>query len=660
MLTVTPAFKTATTATIRHPTANVDFIWTDVYIDPLLDTDPDHDNENYNIKYARTDNDSNISKQVANNIISSSFEYALLDGSWTLDGTKRLGPHTPDEILANEIGWYSAAVCDTDGVFSTPPKITVKFQARLLTSLRVAGYSDTQYPTDFDIWIYDADDEELYHNNYTNTARVWGIDIDELVNCTKMILQVNEWSVGSTVAKIMEFYTVEKSSFDGDMIVNLNLLEEREIRNGSSPIGNISCNEIDLTLQNIKINGVLDPFMPGNTSTPFQNFLTQNRRVIAYYGFNTGSTTEYVKIGTFWTDDWQCKDSEYTVKISAQDRMKFLKSASFEGEVLFDISLYELAIYVLRKAKLLVIQDLEYSIDTELSNINIPVAYFDKVSYFEVLRSIAECACGTCYMSKDDILIIESYKKNYNSTVSLNITRDNIFSKDQPINRDDMRNYITVDINTLSLKTEDNSTSIDIYKMADDSDPYTIEGSQQNKIIEVEYYQNPAFDQVVTIKNIVGCVPVINYTKSKFFSWGCRLYINNNSAVAGTFKFDIKGKVYDSTVKDKKILPATDDVDGQNLIKEYGKKELSYKNHLVQDSTTASIIAQALYDSYSLSRRDVIVEWRGDPSIELGDCIQVPDYGTSTVKVVVYKNNFSFDGGLKCSTSARKVIEEEE
>jgi hypothetical protein len=654
MLSVSNEFKTATTSTIRHVKARLEFIWTDVYTDPLLDTTSNSDN--YNITYALSESNVNIAKQVSNGNQISRHEYCLLDGSWSLNGTKYTGPHTPDEILINEIGWYSSAVCGANGVFTgTIPYITVNFQARLVTSLLVAGYSDAQYPADFDIYLY-AGATQLYHQHFVNTQKVWTQSVSSMTNVTTMKLVINKWSTGNTVAKILEFYTVEKDTFDGDMITTLNLLEEREVRNGSSPVGNISSNEIDISLQNVKIGSIVDPFTPGNPNTPYVNFLKENRRVKAYYGFDTGSMIEYVPIGTFWTDEWVCKDTDYTVKISAQDRMKFFKSTKFEGEIKFNITLYDLAVYVCEQARLKVIQDLTYNLDPELQNITIPVAYFDKVSYFEVFRSIAEAACGTCYMSKEDVLIIESYKANYDGTAYLEISSDNMFSKDQPINRDDMRNNIIVDIYNVTMKEEDGETYVNLYSMSDDSDPYTIDAGEQDKVIEIDYSQSPSINAIAELVDVVGADPYLDTNKSEFFSWGCRLYVTNMNSTAGTFGVSIQGQSYDSTSKDKYIVPDANDSDGQYLIKEYGKKEQNYKNHLIQDTSTAIAIANALYASYSLPRRDVSVTWRGDPSTELGDKILVNDYGENKNKYVVYKNKWTFDGGLKCTTNARRVI----
>ena len=96
----------------------------------------------------------------------------------------------------------------------------------------------------------------------------------------------------------------------------------------------------------------------------------------------------------------------------------------------------------------------------------------------------------------------------------------------------------------------------------------------------------------------------------------------------------------------------------ENLIAEYGAKEEKFENHLVQTTAGAQLIATKLMANYSIPRRDLSITWRGDPRLELGDVVEVPEYKTSTAKFVVVKHRWSFDGGLECVTDARKVAEE--
>ena len=658
MKVASSGFVAATTATIREPKAKVEFVWTDPFVDPLLTVTTD--DKNYNIQTATGD----ILKQVVNTLTEPTHEYCILDGTWLLDGTKYLSPYSPKEVSENQIGWYSESVCDADGDFEVPyPYVNVNFGSpRSITNLRVVGDSLlNQYPVDFYVTIYDDEDQVLYLEAVVdNTLVEWTKDIAfaGITEAVKMKLEISKWSFGSTVAKILEFYSVEADTFSGDEIVSLGILEERSAKNGSSPLGNISMNEIDLKLQNIEIvsGGVTykDPFSFGNSEgNRFYNFLKPNRRIIAYLGFKFGATIEYIKMGTFWTiGDWRANEMDFSATVTAQDRMKFLKDNTFKckeiDSTLLNISLYDLAQYVLTDAKENIpLQDLRWDISMDLQSITIPVGWFGKVSYFDAIKAIAECCIGHAWMNRDDELKI--YPDKLTGTTDLTITRDDYFNKSQPSNVGEMKNYVEVTLQTIYKQdTDDEGESIE--------KPIVHEGKQYNVPanstldIEIEYSSSPVSESESSIVNITAGSPVI--TATKYYTYGCTITVQNTSKTeAATFEIEVKAWQWDVSYSNEIIIEKTD-----SLIQEYGKKEYKFENHLVQSYGVGKLIAETLIDNYSLLRSDVDLNWRGDPRLEVSDVIDVPEYKTSTAQFVVQKNNWQYDGGLRCDTEARKVI----
>ena len=671
MLTVTPQFTVASTATIRKPKAKIDILWTDPYVDPAL-TATSND-EDYHIPHVRTLYGTELTKQTIDLLDTTPHAYTILDGTWTLNGTKYLAPSTPSEALINQLGWYTNSLADSNGNFyiegttttTTPgdysyPQLIVEFgeSSRPISILKVTGEQTlNQYPVDFDVYIYNGI-TELYHEPVTNNTLVlWSSDIvDEAINnATSMKLVLKKWSTANTMAKIVEFFTIESDSFEGDVIVSMGLLEEREIRDGSLPVGNISCNEIDLELQNVKLtrsNGkvITDPFSPDNDSSDYKNILRPNRRIIAYLGFEVSGTPEYIPVGTFWTGDWICKDDSFSVSVSCRDRLEILRNSTFESDVLLEnATLYEIAEYVLNHAKENIpLIDLEWDIDTELQNFVIPFCWFEKDTYFAAIRNIAEACIGQAYMTKDDVLKIESYKANDYVAADLVITENNYFSKDQPANTDDLKNYIEVETQQLGPELDDdgNPKFKDVYTSPTAE---SITGNQ-TRTIEIHYEDKPVVDAYATIIEQTGSVSVTIQTETYYYPWGAVLTVINSTANTGTFKIKVDGIRYSfkgSTIKTAFDTPS---------ITENGKKTYKFpNNYLVQTDTVAQIIADNLLASYHLPRRDLTLNWRGTPALELGDTINVPTYGVKTANYVVYKNKFDFDSGLKCTTSARKV-----
>jgi hypothetical protein len=120
-------------------------------------------------------------------------------------------------------------------------------------------------------------------------------------------------------------------------------------------------------------------------------------------------TTEYVPMGTYWSDDWTVEDQATTARTTARDRMELLRKATFAGGTVYqDTTLYALAQAVLDDAIANIpMTDLTYQIDTELQYYAIPWAYFERKSYMQAIRDIVEACMGQAFMSREDVLIIE-------------------------------------------------------------------------------------------------------------------------------------------------------------------------------------------------------------------------------------------------------------
>jgi len=162
-------------------------------------------NENANISYP---------KQVVDKIEVPDNVYALLDGSWALDGSQVLA----SEVESYQMGWYSNQLSDHNGNFISPyPLLMIEFETKSIESIKVVGDSlRNEYPVDFTITVYDISDNILSQqiiigNEDVNTS----VSIPENpTNATKASLEISKWSKANTHAKIVEFI---------DTIYNMNI-----------------------------------------------------------------------------------------------------------------------------------------------------------------------------------------------------------------------------------------------------------------------------------------------------------------------------------------------------------------------------------------------------------------------------------------------------
>ena len=394
MLPVSPEFLEAIKAGTRRFRARIEVTWTDPYLDQSIQVVA---NEEARISYMR---------QSADAVEEPAYKYLSLDGSCVPDGTYHPAPATAEEADSYQMGWWGKTLSDDiDATFSTPyPTLTVRFFARPVFGLKVVGDSArVEYPVDFDINIYEG--AVLSHTEIVtgNTGISWQGDVSHLNlnTVTEMRLVIKKWSHPGRQAKIVEFFTSVQAIYGDDEIIQLNLLEEREIRSGSLPIGNVSANEID-----IKLNNIDDEFHSGNTKSPLHKKVIKNRKIRAWLGLELPSgIVEYLPLGTFWSGDWSVPEQETYAATNARDRLELLRNTQFStSQVIQNTTLYDLAELVFQDAG---VPNNNYWIDTELQQYTIPHAYFESVSHREALRRIAAACAGQLYTDRKDVIRIE-------------------------------------------------------------------------------------------------------------------------------------------------------------------------------------------------------------------------------------------------------------
>lgn len=410
MISTSNEFLIAARANPRRCKAKLDFLWTS----PITDS-----------SITASANDTNraaLLTQVSDNYQSNTRKWAHLDydydgasGGFKADGSFNPMP-ADDSDVNNQVGWYGATACNAFALWTVNPQLTVEFDARPLLALLVAGEAFyNEYPVDFDIRVYSGAVLQYTEVVTDNDGLLWVKNVSDqgLTDITKIVLEVKKWSLANRVVKISEFYTSFAQTVEDEDIVSLSLTEERILSDGSLPVGNVSANEIDITLQNIKMtvegSEVIDPFFPFNSQSPFYTLIKKNRRVTPYIGFVLADDSiEYVKLGTFWTGDWKVSEDSPDCSVSARDRLELLRNAEFKGSTLYeDISLYDLAEAILQIAVTdIPMSDLNWRIDESLQNMIVPYAWFPRQNYFKIIKQIAEAAVTQAYMDRNDVLII--------------------------------------------------------------------------------------------------------------------------------------------------------------------------------------------------------------------------------------------------------------
>lgn len=334
MYPVTQEFNEKILQKVRQVYGKVQVDYTDPFLDQSIATEA---NELANISHPQ---------QTTDGIQEPPVKVASLDGSWILDSSYG--------IVDNEshIGWWGSQLSGQDGSFVVPyPKLTVIFQSRPIHSLKVIGDKlRVEYPVDFNIKVYD-DTNNLLHTEIIagNTKIIWEKEIDVITQAAKLELEIIKWSSANRQVKILEFFTSVQEIYEGKELIKLELLEERDTGSEGIPVGNIASNELTLILNNKSRK-----FDAGNTQSPLYNLLKPNRRIRAWLGIEKDDKSkEFVPLGTFWSGDWDAPEDGVTATVKARDSFKFLEETTYENTTIrANLSLYDLAIDILVDAGL--------------------------------------------------------------------------------------------------------------------------------------------------------------------------------------------------------------------------------------------------------------------------------------------------------------------
>lgn len=342
----------------------------------------------------------------------------------------------------------------------------------------------------------------------------------------------------------------------------------------------------------------------------------------------------WVPLGTFWSGDWRVPEDGIYAQTIGRDRLELLRKSTYNtSQVQMNKTLYDLAQNILQDAGL---TEEEYYIDTELQQFPVPYAYFEPQSHREALRKVAEACLGQVYCDREGIIRIEgpSFLQSQTEPV-MTITPSNYFRKDNPVKWSEIANYIEVETQPLRPDVVQ-----EVYRS---NEPVPITAGQ-TKTITVYYNHTPCIEATATLENAVSGVQII---KATYYAWGADITVTSTNT--GTFELVINAKPLKVLNKEKAIAKDNASITDNGML-----KYTFPANSLVQTREVAQKIANTLLAYYKDPRRDVEVEWRGNPALLLGDRIAVIDKN-ETNEYYVTKQELEFDGALRARLSGRRA-----
>lgn len=221
------------------------------------------------------------------------------------------------------------------------------------------------------------------------------------------------------------------------------------------------------------------------------------------------------------------------------------------------------------------------------------------------------------------------------------------YTREQPTKSEELVNRVVVTTQPLIAAT----ATEELFK---NSDEFTLNPSE-TRDFRFYYTKQPALETGATTSLFDTSGGTLNVDTETYYPWGVELTITNTDAVvSGSAKVLVEGFPLEVSGEETVIDEALPE------IQQYGLQEYVYpNNHLIQSVDMAERVAEKLLAGYKVIRKDTSLVWRGNPALELGDNIMVPEYKRDAIEIMgtfkIIKNQIEYDGALKERTDARKV-----
>ena len=557
---------------------------------------------------------SNIShpQEVYRGFSSPTIRACTMDGNCTMNGSWQMIDDTC------KCGWWSGALSNEEGVFSSPPYIELMFVQRPIISWKIKGDSKlNQFPVDFKI-------EYKNGSKVVKTEEIKGNDLLEVIltpkveDVTSVKMTITKWSQSNACAKIMQFYETLFETYEGDAVQMFEVNEELGAADGNY---NINSDTMTVSLYNEERK-----FDKGY----LRSLMVIDRKLMPYIGVEKNGQIEYTALGTFYSDEWQISQDSQWVKCNAVDRLMRLQGKIYVGFPLANnATMYEITEDILQKGGL---KASEYVISETLKDMVIPTAFIPKMSVWDALQEIANAGLCKIYMDRKDRTIVRAESEpSVDETVK--IQPSNMFTYTSNVTLTEFANSITVEYCDISLSDD----LVDTAEVEVQLNPY------ESKEVACDYTTDIAYASAVSNN--------VNVRISNFSSGvnACTMTIRNSSSSVVTAIITISGNAIEIN---SKTLTKQDEESVDN----FGVVEYSHPaSELVQSLGHAEYIADILLGKMKANQGNITTTWRGNPALQLGDNYECEDRFGDTNKLICEYNKFSYDGGLKQETRGRKV-----
>lgn len=356
--------------------------------------------------------------QVADETEKNAVRYATLERNiWSLDGTVSI---LPDAAPYGSNGYIGSALSGQDGTYGTTPTITISFSkvfSALIPGITVTwGAAYDEWAESFRVTAYNGSNI-VAQKEVSDNAEVTSVLTLDIRNYDRITVEVLKWCKPSRRARIESILIGIQKVYTKAQIVSYRHSMAVDPLSASLPKA-----EIKFEISNL--NGEYNPDNPQGA----EKYLMERQAVKVRYGLKLGGEVEWIKGGTFYTNEWETPQNGITATFTARDLLEFMND-QYEGPV--SGSLYDLAEAALTQANLPLSESgaNRWALDDTLKNMPLPENLdLGGKSISAVLQLVANAACCVLYQDRDGILHIEPLQSG---GTDYRIDRDNSYTNSE-------------------------------------------------------------------------------------------------------------------------------------------------------------------------------------------------------------------------------------
>lgn len=272
----------------------------------------------------------------------------------------------------------------------------------------------------------------------------------------------------------------------------------------------------------------------------------------------------------------------------------------------------------------------EYFIDPWLQNVIINYAWIKPTSHRQALKLIAEACGGVVFQDRLGVVRLESALFENGNSIKDVINQDRIIDASTPVSEV---------INFASIKTQPCVALADqlVWELTADN----IINAGESRTFDIFFSD---WDAVIDQSASVSSVPAgASITNEVWYTWGGRVTVLGSSN-GQELTLTVNGKPL--AIRGSRIMTRSN----SESVRRNGVRALHFDgNQLIQDAAIADEVAEAIVATFANERRDLEIQWRGDPTLELGDRVTIDGQDGNIIE-----QSFRFNGALSASMKARR------